>query len=96
MISRSEEPEAQLDLERPTCDALTMRMRSNLFLYPITAVAAAIYWYAAAWFCFVVTGHDPLDALTGTVTNERRLSVVAIVSAFVMMLAIVNRRWQLA
>ena len=72
-----------------------MRIRRNLILYPATALAAAIYWYVAAWFCFIVTGHDPLDALTGTVTNKRRLLVAAIVSAFVIISALVNRRWQL-
>jgi hypothetical protein len=67
--------------------------RSDLLRYPVTALAAAIYWMLAAWTCFAASGVDPLDAITGPATAGQRLVVVAILAVFVIAAAWLGRRW---
>ncbi|PXA96091.1 hypothetical protein DMC47_18335 [Nostoc sp. 3335mG] len=70
-----------------------MKGGATAMAYLGTALAAALYWFAAAWLCFSVTGADPIDAVTGSVSPTTLLAVAGLLVLFVFGFALIGRAW---
>ena len=61
--------------------------------YCLGALLAATYWYATAWLCFALTGHDPIDLLTGAGSTIDAMTTIVVFCAAILVFALIGRRY---